>query len=146
MTLKEIEKIIDKADFCLYEAVEERKVMSIELPSSKAILGRAIEHDIKQGCEFVFYRFNEKTYKMTLLAKVDHIDREEEVVKKKLDEMTEEEIEELRNNFCKKNRTCLYCPLTSENGCLGLFAVWKKQYTDNKDKEFEIEIKRQKEK
>ena len=141
MTLKEIEKIIDKADFCLYEAAEEKKVMSIELPSSKAILERCIEHDIGQGYYFVFYKFNEKTYKMTLLAKVDHIDEEKEVVKKKLDEMTEEEIEKLRDGFCKKNGTCIYCPLSSEDGCIGLFAAWKKRYTDNKDKEFEIEVK-----
>jgi len=91
-----------------------------------------------------FYKFNEETGEMTLLAKVDHIDKEKEkiIIKKKLDEMTEEEIEQVEARLCKP--LCYKCPFLYKsqqgNRCLREYGVWKKGIEDNKDKEFDVEV------
>jgi len=64
------------------------------------------------------------------------------IVKKKLDEMTEDEIEQVATRLCKP--LCYKCPFRYKsqqgNRCLIEYGLWKKGIEDNKDKEFEVEI------
>ena len=64
-------------------------------------------------------------------------------MKKKLDEMTEEEIKKLEKRYCTVQQCCYNCPLnvTNELACLSNFYYWKNIYKTYKDKEFEIEVK-----
>lgn len=63
------------------------------------------------------------------------------IIKKKLDKMTEEEIEQVRKRNCANYPECYYCPLLYKNSCIALyFHDWKRRIEDNKDKEFEIEV------
>ena len=62
-------------------------------------------------------------------------------IKKKIDEMTEEEVEQVKDRFCKDDVLCADCPLnTTEFPCLVQFPFWKKMYESYKDKEFDVEV------
>lgn len=64
------------------------------------------------------------------------------IIKKKIDEMTEEEIMQVMAGFCFENYSCKKCPFIDKNNskCLDGFLDWKKEYLDNKDREFEVEV------
>lgn len=66
------------------------------------------------------------------------------IVKKKLDEMTEEELMQVMGMFCLENYSCKKCPFTDKrvSECLDGFLDWKKRYLDNKNREFEIEVEK----
>ena len=144
MTLKEIEKVIDEATLCLVRDGDEKDAISLGHPGSKLILKRGIEDDIKHGCTYIFYKFDERTIEVVFLAKVDHIDKEKKVIKKRIDDMSAEELYNLTKNFCAKHpkKECTGCPLWSqEKHCIGLyFNKYKRGYLEAKDKEFEIEV------
>ena len=63
-------------------------------------------------------------------------------MKKKLDEMTEEEIKKLENRYCTEEQLCCECPLNVKNelACLSNFYYWKNIYKNYKDKEFDVEV------
>jgi hypothetical protein len=71
----------------------------------------------------------------------DNVVKEKKIIKKKLDEMTQKEIDKVSARLCFGN-TCQECPFVDNNDlkCLDDFLDWKKRYLDNKDKEFEIEV------
>ena len=145
MTLKEIEKLIDKSNLILIKNNEYIIPLSISVGSNKENLISVILHFINERKNFVyFYSFDERTGEMTLLAKIDHIDKEKKVVKKKIDDMSTEELYNLTKNFCAKHpkKECTGCPLWSqEKHCIGLyFNKYKRGYLEAKDKEFEIEV------
>ena len=83
----------------------------------------------------------EKELQKILNAKVDHVNKEKKVIKKKLDEMTQKEIEKVSSRLCL-DKTCRECPFSDNNDfkCLDDFLDWKKRYLDNKDKEFDVEV------
>ena len=141
MTLKEIEKLIDEANvvynenktgFGYYLHLKEFK--------DKTYHKLYFKDYIEAGNVLYYYNRNKDTGEMKLLAKVDHIDKEKKIVKKKLDDMTQEEIEQVSGRICFEN-SCQKCPFTDNNNleCLAGFLDWKKRYLDNKDREFEIE-------
>ena len=65
------------------------------------------------------------------------------IVKKKLDEMTEDEINQLYDSYCTDDAICDVCAFRDKDffKCFYKFIMWKKLYIRNKDKEFEIEVK-----
>ncbi len=71
------------------------------------------------------------------------------IVKKKLDEMTEEEIMQVMDRFCDADDSndCVDCdcPFAYGKKCLASFPFWKKLYEANKDKEFDVEVEDEKE-
>ena len=138
MTLKEIYKIIDEADYVHIKSPKEERFNDV---CSKRLNKESVEPAVKCGYVFTYYKRNEETGEMTLLAKVDHIDKEKKIVKKKLDEMTQKEIDKVSARLCLNN-TCQECPFSdnSDLKCLDDFLDWKKRYLDNKDKEFDVEV------
>ena len=65
------------------------------------------------------------------------------IIKKKLDEITEEELEQLEDKYCCKGTPfCINCPLSDSlsHACLTHFVFWKDEYERNKDKEFDVEV------
>ena len=142
MTRNEIGKVIDEANvvynetktgFGYYLRLKEFK--------DKAYHKLYFRDYIEAGNVLYYYSRNEETGEMTLLAKVDHIDKEKKIVKKKLDEMTQKEIDKVSARLCLNN-TCQECPFSdnSDLKCLDDFLDWKKRYLDNKDKEFNVEV------
>ena len=143
MTLKEIEKIIDESNFVITKGkLFGKEFYPLHDQEEKNIEKFMIDVDIKRGIIYFFYRLDEETGEMTLLAKVDHVDKEKKVIKKRLDEMTQEETLQVKDKLCKGGEICAGCPLFDKGAvaCLVDFPFWKKLYEDNKDKKFEIEI------
>lgn len=64
------------------------------------------------------------------------------IIKKKLDEMTVNEVKQIEKRYCTTDSLCRVCPLhiKGEVSCLVQFHYWKQQYETYKDKEFEIEV------
>lgn len=145
MTLKEIYKIINEADLLLFKNGSQKYIFLFGTLDSKESVKYGIESSIKMGSSYVFYKFDKETDKITILARVDHIDKEKKIIKKKLDEMTEEELKKLSETVCR-DFNCKCCPLAfyDEYGsrlCLSeYFNSWKKQYLETKDREIEIEV------
>lgn len=159
MTLKEIEKIIDEADFTMYghqrdrdqeldghwypmdanckkyEKEEYRHANDLNYPQA------FMDGDVK-----CYYKFNKMTGEMTLLAKVDHVDKEKKIIKKKLDDMTDEEIENFKKRVCCKHWECFDCPFyngeTREDysPCYEAFIYYRSGYLKYKNREIEIEV------
>ena len=63
-------------------------------------------------------------------------------MKKKLDEMTEDEIKKLEKRYCTEEQLCCECPLNVKNelACLSNFYYWENIYKTYKDKEFDVEV------
>ena len=144
MTIKEIEKVIDEADVVLVKGSNVLDVVELTEDKKKRIKDLLVDYQKVRPDYWqknYLYKFNEETGEMTLLAKVDHIDKEKKVIKKKLDEMTEEEIEQVEARICKP--LCYKCPFLYKsqqgNRCLREYGVWKKGIEANKDKEFDVE-------
>ena len=148
MTLKEIEKVMDEADKMVYTFLDADK-LDFDLRND------TVKHYAKdliiayQGVQpedmpvFYFYKFNSETGKMDLLAKVDRIDRErgrKVVKKKKLYDMTETELEQVKDRFCKEQVSCNGCAFSDRRdfSCLIDFNHWRRLVEANKDKEFFI--------
>ena len=145
MTIKEIEKVIDEADVVLVKGSNVLDVVELTEDKKKRIKDLLVDYQKVRPDYWqknYLYKFNEETGEMTLLAKVDHIDKEKKVIKKKLDEMTEEEIEQVEARICKP--LCYKCPFLYKsqqgNRCLREYGVWKKGIEANKDKEFDVEV------
>ena len=138
MTLKEIYKIIDEADVVYFK---ENNYSRIAFLAAKGLEKMSVEPLVNKNYVLTYYKLNKETGEMTLLAKVDHIDKEKKIVKKKLDEMTQKEIDKVSARLCLNN-TCQECPFSDNNDfkCLDDFLDWKKRYLDNKDKEFDVEV------
>lgn len=142
MTLKEIGKVIDKANIVY---VETKSGISYHLRlrkcEEKDYHKEYLKGYIEKENVLFYYNRNEETGEMKLLAKVDHIDKEKKIVKKKLGDMTQKEIEQVSGRMCFEN-TCQKCPFTNNNNleCLAGFLDWKKRYFDNKDREFDVEV------
>ena len=143
MTLKEIEKIIDKADIYLIKNETEEMVYLLGTFGIKRAIKNRITSDVKEGYTCFLYKFNEETGDMTTLAKVDHIDKEKKIVRKTLDEMTEEELDRISTEFCNKI-SCRECPLWADKTyygcCAASFHQWRENYFKWKDKEIEFEV------
>ena len=148
MTLNEIKKIIDESNFVITKGkLFGREFYPIYGQEEKNVAKFMIDNDIKKGIIYFFYRLDEETGEMTLLAKVDHVEEEKEkkTVKKKLDEMTEEELKKLSETVCH-DFNCKCCPLAfydeyDSRLCLSeYFNSWKKQYLETKDREIEVEV------
>ncbi len=151
MTLKEIEKIIDEADFIIgkkedeasnYESISTVNPLDDHREGRKQSL---IEY-LKQGWVMTFYRANFKTMELRQLAKVDHIDPEKKIIKKKLDEMTDEEIENFKKRVCCKHSECFNCPFYNGEAredyspCYEAFIYYRSGYLKYKDREIEMEV------
>ena len=141
MTLKEIEKIIDESDCFLIKDGNKKIVIALDCQEAKNWEKIMVNGYIKAGHTLVFSKLDnnggvEKSWI------VDHIDKEKKVIKKRLDEMTQEETLQVKDKLCKGGEICAGCPLFDEGAvaCLVDFPFWKKLYEDNKDKKFEIEI------
>lgn len=141
MTLKEIVKLIEEADLMLDEEEGEEHYVSLKTEQIKVMYELNIEDILKRKDVLSFYKRDKNSGEITLLTKVDYIDPEKKIIKKKLDDMTQEEIEQVSGRICFEN-TCQKCPFTDNNNleCLAGFLDWKKRYLDNKDREFEIEV------
>lgn len=141
MTLREIEKIIDEADFCMERTDNSKKIISLSTDIQKGMVKQEIEYKISKGFTYIFFEIdiNGDVEKQVW---ADHIDKEKIIVKKKLDEMTDEEIKQLRDKLCVINNACDGCPLTTNRayGCAADFSYWKNNYFKFKDKEFEVEV------
>lgn len=140
MTLTEIYKIIDEADYVHIKSPKEERFNDV---CSKRINKESLEPAVKCGYVFTYYKRNEETGEMTLLAKVDHIDKEKKIVKKKLGEMSDEEIKQVRDKFCKDGFVCHACPFSYSRldpECLAWFNTWKERIENTKDKEFDVEV------
>lgn len=61
-------------------------------------------------------------------------------MKKKLGDMTDEEIEQLKTRYCKHDALCKDCPFRVNDICLSGFPFWKCLCETYKDKEFEVEV------
>lgn len=140
MTLKEIYKIIDESDTFLFKDGDRKCFLPLNSQDAKDSEKGIVDHYVKKGYSYIFYKHDDKggVEKSWI---VDHIDKEKKIVKKKLDDMTEQEIIILANTFCHK-LTCATCPLSSQDGyCISnSFITDKEHYLENKDKEFEIEV------
>lgn len=145
MTLKEIEKIIDEANYYLVK--DEEEILPLDTTVSK----EQMKHDIKYytntvGRKYVFYKYNEETEEVTILAKVDHVDKEKKIIKKKLGDMSDEEIENFKKRVCCKHSECFDCPFyngeTREDysPCYEAFIYYRSGYLKYKNREIEIEV------
>ena len=151
MTLKEIEKIIDEADVMLIKGENVFEEIVLTEDKKKKIKDLLIDYQKIQPYDsekHYFYKFNEETGEMKLLAKVDHIDEEKKtkVIKKKIDEMSKDEIIQVQERFCEHKEYCHKCPFSYESTqghrCLRDYWFWKEGVENNKDKEFEIEVEK----
>ena len=143
MTLKEIKKIIDEADFYLVNrgTEDKKRILSIVDQGAKSWVKNAIEYDIKIGCSFIFFKFNDN-YEVEKRWVVAHIDKEKKIIKKKLDEMSDKEIQQVRDKFCNHDDDigCNGCHFDYGSTCLARFNYWKQLVESNKDREFEVEV------
>ena len=158
MTLKEIEKIIDDADVVMYgyHTTNEGFLASLhemdtnfkiyEKEAYRHANDKSYPQPYMDGETNYYYKFNKDTGDMTLLAKVDHVDKEKKIIKKKLDEMTDEEIENFKKRVCSKHWECFDCPFyngeTREDysPCYEAFIYYRSGYLKYKDREIEIEV------
>ena len=143
MTLKEIEKIIDEADF--FWAMNGDDKRAVTLPKEQEyrnFIKKSVKQYIEHGWKLVFFKLSDVGF-VTKTWFVDCIDKEKKVVRKKLDDMTPDELYQLEVKYpCKGSPSCFDCPLNDSvtHACLIHFAYCKKVYENNKDKEFEIEV------
>ena len=90
MKLKEIEKIIDESDCYWLKRGDWKLLCTLNHEWTKGDLKRQVMCTIENGYSYVFIKLNdngeaEKTWK------VDHIDKEKKIIKKKLDEMKKDD-------------------------------------------------------
>ena len=147
MTLKGIERVIDIADYVGF--IPGFSKVSIEPIENKEKEKEYFRHandelfisHYTDGEVRYYYRLNKETGEMTLLAKIDHIDKERKTIKKKLSDMTDEEIWEARTLNCRF-RSCNACPLYAGelDTCLINYITWREHYLKYKDREFEVEV------
>ena len=155
MTLKEIEKIIDEADYVGYPLLSKLIEFSTIDNTNKEHMKNIYRHanddryvfHYEDGEVYYYYKLNKETGEMKLLAKVDHIDKEKKIVKKKLDEMTKQEIIQVRDRICDCRKTCNGCSFAysdKDNICKNMcdinFSWWKERYENLKDREFDVEV------
>ena len=144
MTLNEIKKIIDEADIYLIKDGDKKYITSITTQGCKKVIEAWIEKSVQFGRTYIFFKFDDNG-EVEKRWVVDHIDKEKKIVKKKLDEMTEDELKKLSETVCH-DFNCKCCPLAfyDEYGsrlCLSeYFNSWKKQYLETKDREIEVEV------
>ncbi len=141
MTLKEIYKIIDESDCFLIKDGNKKIVIALDCQEAKNWEKIMVNGYIKAGHTLVFSKLDnnggvEKSWI------VDHIDKEKKIVKKKLDEMSDEEIKLVQSKLCKDRKNCDGCPFETNliYECALDFSKWKENYFKFKDKEFEIEV------
>ena len=146
MTLTEIKKVIDEADFCLIRDGDNKSIASLFTQERKEVVEALIERNIHFGLTYTFFKFddNDEVRKMCI---IDRIDKRKKTIKKKLDDMTDSEIAKVRGRICNGRKTCDGClfaynkpGLAFANICLSSFPTLKERYLNNKDKEFEIEV------
>lgn len=145
MTLKEITKMIDK-DTLVCTEIEGKKTfvpVDIKVTNWAEYFKRKIDYVFKKGGVVMLYKFNPDTAEMTLLAKMDH--RDKKVFKKKLEDMSDEEIEKIKRAECIHHTACFDCPLYTgkedqdHSPCCSAFIYDRKYYLEYKDKEIEVE-------
>ena len=141
MTLTEIKKVIDEADVAIEKQNDGKEnILLIEDEIDRFVLKFHLKTFLASGSLLNFYKFNDETREMAFLAKVDHIDKEKKIIKKKLDEMTKEEVRQLKDKLCVSRGSCRDCPFHNKFYCYGNFPFWKDRYEECKDKEFKIEV------
>ena len=143
MTLKEIEKIIDESVVVQEEKSDRKnKIWLIEGVPEKEGFKSNVEQLLEKGSVLHFYTIFKVSGVLGYYAKIDHIDKKTKVIKKKLDEMTNEEIKQVMDRICdpEDSNDCDDCPFDYGKKCLASFPFWKKLYEDNKDKEFDVEV------
>ncbi len=141
MTLKEIEKIIDESDAFLFKDGDRKCFVPLNHQGAKDSEKGIVDHYIERGCSYIFYKHDDNggVEKSWI---VDHIDKEKKIVKKKLGDMTYEEIEQVEAKYCKPETACSDCPLFANNNtaCIAYYARCKKQFEAYKNRMFEIEV------
>ena len=145
MTLKEIYKIIDEADFFLLKENNKKYIIGLDDQYDRLHEKNCIEENIESDCVYIFFKLNDN-YEVEKRWVVDHIDPETKIIKKRLHDMSDEEIENFKNKECKKHSECFNCPLyngeTDPNysPCYFSFIYARKLYLNSKNKEFEVEV------
>ena len=138
MTLKEIEKIIDEADFCLKKKKDEKYHYGLDAEEGKHVMKHLLDRDLENGYVFIFFKLNDNGF-VTKRWFIDHFDKEKKIIKKKLGDMTDDEIKHIEQEFCG-NDSCDKCPLQVNKlyWCGASFPHFRKDYFNYKDIEIEI--------
>lgn len=146
MTLKEIYKIIDEYNIYLeLDGLVQCDVSSPYCSNDKEYFLERVSHCVNNGEKVILLKVNKKGEIVKQIC-IDHIDKEKKIIKKKLEEMTDEEIENFKKRVCCKHWECFDCPFyngeTREDysPCYEAFIYYRSGYLKYKDREIEIEV------